>query len=52
MRSYGRDKYFKVPAGGSQTLYGLESSSRYCSSTRDYPNGDTCRQSKVNMSCS
>lgn len=51
IRSYGRDKYFKVPAGGSQMLYGIQRTSRYCSSSQGYPNGDTCRQSAVKMAC-
>ena len=51
VRSHGKDRYFRVAAGSRETLYGLQTTSRWCSSTRGYPNGDTCRQSPVRMSC-
>lgn len=51
IRSYGHDKYFRVQAGSSTTMYGIERTSRYCTSTRGYPDGDECRQSPVNMNC-
>jgi hypothetical protein len=51
VRSYGRDKYFRVAAGGAQMLYGIEGSSRFCSSTAGPPDGDSCSQKPVKMSC-
>lgn len=51
VRSYGRDKYFRVDAGRFQMIYGLEPTARFCESDNGYPNGNSCRQRVVRMAC-
>lgn len=46
----GNGRTLTVPAGGSQTIYGLQRGATYCTSNRMMPSTD-CNARAVNMQC-